>query len=83
MQKAGVTQGDLLFDGIRKGNKYYGTARVFSKYCHDSLPYKVSGNVYSGPKVVLIGTRDSYSAGCIPNGKKVTDKLVFTYLHSD
>lgn len=83
MQKAGVTQGELLFDGIKKGDKYYGTARVFSKYCDHSLPYKVSGTVYSGPKVVLIGTRDSYSAGCIRNGKKVTDKLVFTYLSSE
>ncbi|TXD98327.1 hypothetical protein ES754_05215 [Psychrobacter frigidicola] len=83
MQKAGVHQGDVLFNGFKKGDKYYGTARVFSKYCDDSLPYKVNGNVYSGPKVVLIGTRDSYSAGCIPNGRKVTDKLVFTYISSE
>lgn len=83
MQKAGITQGDVLFNGFRKGDKYYGTARVFSKYCDYSLPYKVNGNVYSGPKVVLTGTRDSYSAGCIRNGRKVTDKLVFTYLSSE
>lgn len=83
MQKAGVTQGDVLFNGVKKGDKYYGTARVFSKYCDYSLPYDVSGNVYSGPKVVLIGTRDSYDAGCVRNGRKTTDKLVFTYLSSE
>ena len=83
MQKAGITQGDVLFDGVRKGDKYYGTARVFSKYCDYSLPYKVSGNVYSGPRVVLIGTRNSYDAGCIPNGRLTTDKLVFTYIRSE
>ena len=83
MQRAGVSQGDVLFDGFKKGDKYYGTARVFSRYCNSSLPYRVSGNVYSGPKVVLTGTRDSYDAGCIANGRKTTDKLVFTYLRSE
>ncbi len=83
MQNAGVSRGDVLFNGIKKGDKYYGTARVFSKYCNSSLPYKVSGNVYSGPKVVLTGTRPSYDAGCIANGRMTTDKLVFTYISSE
>lgn len=83
MQNAGVSKGDILFSGIKKGNKYYGTAHVFSKYCGYSLPYKVNGNVYSGPKVILIGTRPSYSSGCVADGKKITDKLVFTYISSE
>ncbi len=83
MQNAGVSQGDILFSGIKKGNKYYGTAHVFSKYCGSSLPYEVKGNVYSGPKVILIGTRPSYDAGCINSGRMITDKLVFTYLRSE
>lgn len=83
MQGAGVRAGDVLFNGVRRGDNYFGTARVFSKYCRQSLPYKVSGNVYKGPKVVLTGTRPSYDKGCIANGKLRTDTLVFTYISSE
>lgn len=31
MAGAGVDSGTVLFDGVRQGNRYYGTARVFSK----------------------------------------------------
>jgi len=87
MQSAGVRSGDVLFNGVRRGDKYYGTAHVFSKYCNHSLPYKVSGNVYKGSKVVLSGTRPSYDTGynkgCLPNGKMRKDTLVFTYISSE
>lgn len=82
MQKAGINTGDVLFNGVKRGNKYYGTAQVFSKSCDYSLPYEVSGNVYSVPKVILTGTRLSYD-GCTPNGRTTTDKLVFTNLSSE
>ena len=83
MQSTGVKKGTLLFNGERIGDKYYGTARVFSKYCDYPISYTVKGNVYGGPKVVLMGTRPSYDAGCKANGKITTDKLVFTYLYSE
>ena len=82
MRSAGVTKGTLLFDGVRSGDKYSGTARVFSKYCHSSMKYKVKGNVY-GETVILFGSRPSYGEGCKANGRMTTDKLVFEYVSSE
>ncbi|MDO4699993.1 MAG: hypothetical protein Q4A69_04860 [Moraxella sp.] len=83
MKGTGVTAGTLLFDGYRQGNKYYGTARVFSKYCDDPLQYPVQGTVKNETTVVMTGRREVYAAGCRPTGKMTTDKLVFTYQYSD
>lgn len=86
MYNAGIRRGQVLFDGYRQGQKYYGTARVFSKNCRYDIDYKVSGNVYDGPKVMLQGSRESYdtrNGQCRPTGRITTDKLVFTYLYSE
>lgn len=83
MQSTGVTSGTLLFDGQRQGNKYYGTARVFSKYCDEPLQYSVQGKVKNETTIVLTGKREVFGAGCRPTGKMTTDKLVFTYRYSD
>jgi hypothetical protein len=83
MQNIGVIKGTVLFNGIRKGDKYYGAAHVFSKYCDYSLPYDVSGTVYNGPQVVLTGTRPNYSRECLATEKTTTDTLTFIYLRSE
>lgn len=84
MAGAGVYSGQILFEGRKNGNRYHGTARVFSKYCHEPLTYSVSGNVSPDQnRITLTGTRESYAAGCRPTGKTTKDTLVFTYLYSD
>lgn len=84
MRYAGVDTDTLLFNGYRKGDKYYGTARVFSKYCENPLEYPVSGHVTNNQtKIVLTGQRTVYKAGCHATGKTVKDTLVFTYAYSD
>lgn len=85
MLNAGVQKGTILFDGYKNGDMYFGTSTVYSKNCYGDMTYKVSGHVYSGPKVVLIGKREQYDTrydNCKPTGISVTDKLVFTYLYS-
>lgn len=81
MRGAGVVSGTLLFNGYRQGNRYYGTARRFSKYCAYPIEYEVSGRVVTETKVVLTGRYPSYAAGCRPTGQWKDDRLVFTYLH--
>ncbi len=78
---SGVRKGTLLFDGVKTGNRYSGTARVFSKYCPDEpLQYPVSGPVSSDQlRVTLRGTREVYDQ-CQPTGKMTDDTLVFTYV---
>lgn len=84
MQKAGIEEGQLLFNGEKHGNKYQGTARVFSQYCQEPLTYRVSGNVAPNQtKIILKGTREVYAKGCRATGKHTTDTLVFTYMYSD
>lgn len=83
MQRAGVRSGTIYFNGIRRGNRYHGTARVFSKDCIYPLEYAVVGQVVTETRIVLKGTRPSYSSGCRPNGRTTMDTLVFDYLHSD
>lgn len=83
MKSAGVTHGTLLFNGQRQGNKYYGTARVFSKYCEYPLEYSVQGVVKNEKTIVMTGKREVFGVGCLATGKTATDKLVFTYKYSD
>ena len=80
LRRAGVVPGTLLFDGVKKGNWYSGTARVFSKYCPASpLEYRVEGPVRSDQlQVTLHGRRQVYER-CRPTGRWTTDTLVFTY----
>lgn len=78
----GVRRGTLLFNGNKYGNRYVGTARVFSKYCPGSpLQYSVSGPVSPGQtRVTVIGTRRLYRR-CRPTNQFRRDVLVFTYSH--
>nr|WP_321526781.1 hypothetical protein [uncultured Cohaesibacter sp.] len=82
--KAGlaVGPGTLLFDGVKQGNWYNGTARVFSKYCPDSpMPYHVEGPVSANQlRVTVEGSRE-VQRRCVPTGRWTTDRLVFTYSH--
>lgn len=79
MRHAGVSSGDTLFEGTRDGNRYYGTARVFSKDCDHPLEFEVSGNVVSEKHVVLHGTREIFAKGCRPTGRMTDDTLEFRY----
>lgn len=82
LANAGVRSGTLLFNGIKNGNWYSGTARVFSKYCPGSpLEYFVEGPVRGDQlQVTVSGTREVYDR-CRPTGRYTTDTLVFTYSH--
>ena len=78
---AGVRRGTTLFDGTRSGNRYSGTAYVFSRDCPGSpLAYSVRGSVSrNDTQVTLSGSRPVY-ANCRATGRSTTDTLVFTYV---
>ncbi|WP_209011781.1 hypothetical protein [Roseibium aggregatum] len=82
LRAGGVQRGTLLFNGVKQGNWYRGTARVFSKYCPGTpLEYAVEGPVRSDQlQVTVRGTREVYDH-CRPTGRYTTDTLVFTYSH--
>ncbi len=82
LHAAGVGRGTLLFEGVKSGNWYSGTSRVFSKYCPGNpLVYSVEGPVRSDQlQVTVRGTREVYNR-CRPTGRYTTDTLVFTYSH--
>jgi hypothetical protein len=82
LQAAGVRRGTLLFNGVKSGNRYSGTARVFSKYCPGNpLEYAVEGPVRGDQlQVTVTGTREVFRK-CRPTGRFKTDTLVFTYSH--
>lgn len=83
LRKTGVQRETLLFNGIKNGNWYSGTARVFSKYCPGSpLEYHVEGPVRGDQlQVTVSGTREVYQQ-CRPTGRFTTDTLVFTFSHN-
>lgn len=83
MRGAGVDSGTLLFNGVRQGNQYRGTMRVFSKYCDKPLEYTVQGTVKNERTIVMKGKREVYAKGCRPTGKFKTDTLTFTYQSSE
>lgn len=82
LRAAGVRPGTLLFEGVKRGNWYEGTARVFSRHCPGQpLVYNVAGPVRPDQlQVTVSGTRDVNSQ-CRPTGRMTTDTLVFTYSH--
>lgn len=82
MRNQGVTPGTLLFNGVKQGNSYHGTARVFSRFCpHAPLEYQVSGPVRADQlQVTVYGTRPVMNR-CQHTGQYTTDTLVFTYLY--
>ncbi len=74
-----VSRGTLLFNGVKSGNWYSGTARVFSNGCAP-LEYSVEGPVASNQlKVTMTGEREVYSH-CQDMGRTTTDTLVFTWI---
>lgn len=79
---AGVKKGTLLFNGVKDGNWYSGTARVFSKACPgEPLEYAVEGPVNGQQtKVTMTGEREVYE-DCEATGRYTTDTLVFRYSH--
>jgi hypothetical protein len=82
MWNVGVRPGDVLFEGIRDGYTYSGTAYVFPPRCNDSFPYQVSGNVSGNDlRVVLYGAAPVVNARCQITGYK-SDTLVFTHMRT-
>ncbi len=82
MKEAGVEKGTLLFRGVRQGDRYVGTARVFSKHCTNPIEYHVDGRVVSEQSIILTGRREVYDEGCIPSGSFKEDTLEFRYTSS-
>lgn len=82
LRDAGVRPGTLLFNGVKNGNWYSGTARVFSKHCPgEPLEYFVEGPVRGDQRQVTVrGTREVF-AQCRATGRSKTDILVFDYSH--
>lgn len=62
--EAGVQPKTLLFDGRRDGNKYTGTAYVFSRVC-GALPYAVAGPVSPDQRgVTMYGKAPIVDSSC-------------------
>lgn len=73
----GVGPGEVLFEGRRDGDRYSGTAYIFTKSC-GKVGYAVSGMVQSGEsRVVLVGYVPRLNAACRKTGER-EDKLVFS-----
>ena len=83
LRNSGVRSGTLLFNGVKNGNWYSGTARVFSRYCPGTpLEYYVEGPVRSDQlQVTVRGSREVHEQ-CRPTGRMTNDTLVFTYSHN-
>lgn len=79
LRKAGVKPGDVVFEGARDGQRYSGTAYIFSKSC-GRQGYAVKGRVTDGDRgVVVEGEAPVLDDGC--NVKSTRhDVLKFNYL---
>lgn len=81
LYSVGIQPGTLLFDGVKDGDWYSGTARVFSAGC-EPLEYAVEGPVRPDQlQVTVTGERPVYSQ-CQFTGDYTTDVLTFTYLRN-
>jgi hypothetical protein len=77
-----VSPGTLLFEGRRNGNRYSGTAYIFSKAC-GSQGYAVSGNVSADDRrVTMQGKAPRRDTACRVIGYR-DDVLVFSLRASD
>lgn len=83
MFEAGVSAGTTLFEGERQGNRYTGTARVFSRYCEAPLNFHVEGVVPNEKKIILRGRHQHYDKGCMPSGRSVEEVLEFQFVGND
>ena len=78
----GVRPGTLLFSGTVSGDRYEGTAYLFSARC-GSRPYRVSGVVQeSGGRVVMTGNASLLNKHCQVT-RSFEDILAFNFLHKD
>lgn len=78
MRAAGVAPGAVLFEGRREGDRYIGTAYVFSRAC-GATPYDVAGQVSGDEReVVMYGNAPRVDAQCRIVGYR-NDVLTFVY----
>jgi len=82
MRDQGVQPGTLLFDGYRDGDRYVGTARVFSRNCAAPMAYAMNGYVRGDTLIVLEGMRPVFR-NCRATGEMRWETLSFTCLYSD
>lgn len=79
MKQQGVTPGTLLFEGKKYGDRYSGTAFIFSMRCGRSS-YEVSGDVSADQRrVTMRGRVPRLNAKCKVTGHR-DDELVFDYV---
>ncbi len=79
MRKAGAKPGDVVFEGERDGQRYYGTAYIYSKSC-GRQGYAVEGRVTAGDRgVILEGEAPVLDSGCNVKGTR-RDVLRFDYV---
>ena len=83
LQAAGVENGTVLIEGIRKGDRLTGTANRFSASCRAPLEYAVAGQIIRESRIVLRGRREVYDRNCRPTGRWVTDNLVFEFISEE
>jgi hypothetical protein len=82
LRNAGVVNGTLLFEGVKRGNWYQGTARVFSRHCPGQPQvYAVEGPVRADQLQVTLSGQRNVNRQCHPSDRVTTDTLVFTYSH--
>ena len=77
MRKRGVRKGDVLFEGVRDGEIYSGTAYIFTRRC-GKVGYDVLGTVRNNEtQIVMRGNAPRLNASCKRVGSR-PDKLVFS-----
>lgn len=77
MRKRGVRKGDVLFEGVRDGEIYSGTAYIFTRRC-GKVGYDVLGTVRNNEtQIVMRGNAPRFNASCKKVGSR-PDKLVFS-----
>lgn len=76
MAQAGAKAGDVMFEGMRSGGSYAGTAYIFTRAC-GRLGYTVRGTVSADDRrVELMGEVPLLGPGCAVRGTR-PDRLVF------
>lgn len=76
IRRAGVSAESVLFEGVREGNRYNGTARIFSKACGEQ-PFEVEGTVSADEsRIELKGTAKLVDDACRASGTR-EESLVF------
>ena len=72
-----VRKGDVLFEGVRDGEIYSGTAYIFTRRC-GKVGYDVLGTVRNNEtQIVMRGNAPRFNASCKKVGSR-PDKLVFS-----